>query len=44
MKQISYMYTYIPFLCDLPPTTRQSPLWSSQNTKLSFLPYTAASH
>ena len=42
-KWISYMYTYIPSLLDLPPPP-SPPSRSSQSTELSFLRYTAGSH
>ena len=46
MKWISYMSTYIPSLLDLSPSTPPPfhPSGSSENTKLSSLCCTAASH
>ena len=45
-KRISYIYTYIPSLLDLPPTSPppHHPCRSSQSTELSSLCCTAASH
>ena len=41
MKWISCMYTYIPFLWDLPPTPPSHPSRSSQGSKLSSLVYSS---
>ena len=45
-KWISYTYTYIPSLLDLPPTSHYIPLYSSslQSTELSSQPYSEDSH
>ena len=49
MKSISYVYTYIPSLLDLPPTPTLTPIppipsRSLQSTELSSLCYTAGPH
>ena len=44
MKWISYMYTYIPSLLNLPSHPPSQPSMSSQSTELSSLCFIAASH
>ena len=44
MKQVSYKYTYIPALLDIPSPAPSHPSRSLQNTGVSALCYTEASH
>ena len=44
MKQVSYKYTYIPALLDIPSPAPSHPSRSLQNTGVSSLCYTEASH